>query len=64
MSTNASYSAKLAAKYLVGTKIIDTIVSDDEQFFGFIVEERDGTTQKVWVDRDAEGNGCGHLSYE
>ena len=46
---------------LSGGVIGNPIVSDES--FGFHVE-KDGKTLKVWVDRDPEGNGPGHLEIE
>jgi hypothetical protein len=36
---------------------------EENDFFGFIAQ-KGKKTFRVWVDRDPEGNGCGHLSLE
>ena len=47
---------------LIGATILCPI--EDGEFFGFLVATESGQNLKVWVDRDAEGNGCGHLTIE
>ena len=55
-------------KALVGFKIVDTVISDDNESYGFIVQSptvRGHTKKKVcWVDCDPEGNGPGWLQIE
>ena len=49
---------------LIGAEIIGAIEDETGEFFGFRVMDRDGDTVLVWVERDEEGNGAGHLKIE
>lgn len=60
--SDIEYGATQIKEKLVGTKIIDAIISDDEGSYGFRVEAPDGRTGIVWVDCDPEGNGPGWLA--
>jgi hypothetical protein len=50
-------------KHLVGATITSALLDEGNDYFGFRVE-KDGKTFSVWVDKDPEGNGCGHLNIE
>ena len=50
-------------KQLIGGKITDTVVTEDEESYGFVVE-KDGAKKVCWVDCDPEGNGPGFVSIE
>jgi hypothetical protein len=69
MSTDAEFMAKEIGKKLVGGTIKEAFTAkneggfDDEQSFGFMVQ-KGKKLYRVWVDRDAEGNGCGWLAIE
>ena len=50
-------------KELVGYKIVDTVMTPDNDSYGFVVQK--GKAKKVcWVDCDPEGNGPGWLQIE
>ena len=50
-------------KHLIGGKIVSPIIDESNNYFGFRVQ-KGNKTFSVWVDMDAEGNGCGHLNIE
>ena len=52
------------ARILVGGTIRGVIATDGDDSFGLQVQLPDGPVFKVWIDRDPEGNGPGHLSIE
>ena len=51
-------------KKLVGGKITDTVMTKDNENYGFVVEAEDGTKKVCWVDCDPEGNGPGFISIQ
>jgi hypothetical protein len=51
------------AKKLFGGKIVEVFTDTNEEYWGFKVKVRK-QTYMVWVDRDTEGNGPGHLKVE
>ena len=65
------FAAKELRK-LIGFKIVDTVITEDKDSYGFVVERADeieahvlGRDRKVcWVDCDPEGNGPGWLQIE
>ena len=59
----AKYEAKQIEENLIGFKIVGAMHDEENDFFGFIAQ-KGKKTFRVWVDRDPEGNGCGHLSLE
>ncbi len=68
MTTDAEFQLKEMA-ILMGGKIVNPIRSGDAddwggEMFGFQVKCKDGKTRNVWVQCDAEGNGCGWLAIE
>jgi len=59
----AEYEADQILEKLIGFKITEAIYSSETESFGFKAIK--GKKQYiVWVDRDPEGNGCGHLNIE
>lgn len=50
-------------KQLVGGKIVDTVVTEDNENYGFVVEV-DGKEKVCWVDMDPEGNGPGWIQIQ
>jgi len=51
-------------KKLVGYQIVDTVVTEDGESYGFVVA-KDGADKKAcWVDCDPEGNGPGWISIQ
>ena len=64
MRTEAEYSADAVAKQITGYRITNTLVSDDKESWGFRIVSPRGKVKVVWVDRDPEGNGPGHLDVE
>lgn len=67
MKTNAEYMAQIVSEKLVGGRITDALVTNEDEFgtafFGFRVEVNGGALN-VWVQRDPEGNGEGFLAIE
>ncbi len=67
MKTNAEWMAEEISKTLVGGRITNALVTDEDQygtaFYGFRVEVNGGAFN-VWVQRDPEGNGEGFLAIE
>jgi hypothetical protein len=59
----AKYEAEEIREKLIGFKIVGTAYDEDNQSFGFVAQ-KGKKKYVVWVDRDPEGNGCGHLSIE
>jgi hypothetical protein len=61
---------ELIADELVGWKIVSPLIEtkegedfDGDTFYGFVAQK--GKEKKcVWVSRDSEGNGPGHLDIE
>jgi len=53
-------------KKLIGYTIVDTVVTEDDSSYGFIVERdphgKPIERRVIWVDCDPEGNGPGWLS--
>ena len=60
MSHDNQYMIERIKKELVGRRIMGPALSDDNQSFGFVLDN----DLVVWIDRDAEGNGPGWLSME
>jgi hypothetical protein len=61
MTSEITYETDQIQKHLVGWRIIRPI--EDQGYFGFLVAK--GKKEKaVWVDRDPEGNGPGHLTID
>jgi hypothetical protein len=60
--TESNYEIKQINEKLVGGTIVGTI-KDDGEGFGFEVS-KDDVNVLVWVDRDPENNGPGHLEIE
>jgi hypothetical protein len=57
------YEVEQITEKLIGFKIIGAVQSPCSEYFGLHL--RKGRKDiKVWVDRDPEGNGAGHLSIE
>lgn len=63
MNDEAKYEADQIQDNLIGFTIEGAIHDDTNNMFGFIASNG-SKTFRVWVDRDPEGNGCGHLSLE
>ena len=62
---DVTYAAE-ELKKIVGWQIKDTVVTDDGESYGFIVERdphgKPIERRVIWVDCDPEGNGPGWLS--
>jgi hypothetical protein len=52
------------AAALVGATVRAVIKTTSTDGFGLKVELPDGAFRNVWVERDPEGNGPGHLAIE
>jgi len=62
MSTDVEYMVEEMNK-LVGYKITGTVITEDKDGFGFVIEK--GEQRKTaWVDCDAECNGPGWVSVQ
>jgi hypothetical protein len=57
------YEADQIQNNLIGFKIVGACCDHDNGYFGFVAQ-KGKKTLRVWVDRDPEGNGAGHLSLE
>ena len=65
MSHDRKYNLEQIKEKLIDKTIIGTIEDPESDGFGFIAEHRIlGTRYEVWVQRDAENNGCGWLEIE
>ena len=67
MRTEAEYSAEAVGKQIAGCRITNVIVAADKESWGFRIVSPKGKVGKVrmvWVDRDPEGNGPGHLDVQ
>jgi hypothetical protein len=60
---DAKYEYKEIQEKLIGFKITEAIISPDGESFGFKAIKGKKEVL-VWVDRDPEGNGCGHLEIQ
>lgn len=59
----AKYEAEQIQENLIGFKIVEALYSQETESFGFKAIK--GKKEIiVWVDRDPEGNGCGHLALQ
>ena len=64
MPSNAKYMAEQIGKSLAGARIVQAMLTPDEDAFGFVARLRDGSRAAVWVSCDAEANGPGWLHIE
>ena len=65
MNINRDVQAELdQAKELIGSKIVGLVVSLDGEYFALALTLTNGKGVEVWVNRDPEGNGPGHLEIE
>jgi len=58
--TDAEFIVDRMKKEILGKTITEIVISDDNESFGFRVDN----DLLCWVDRDPEGNGCGWLAME
>jgi len=49
---------------IIGTRIVNAVVSNDKESWGFRVAFPNGKFKIVWVSCDPEGNGPGFLDIE
>lgn len=68
MSSKSVAFAADQIKSLVGWQIVDTVVSEDSESWGFVIQ-RDPHGKPIqkkvcWVDCDPEGNGPGFIQIE
>lgn len=63
MKTHAEYEAEQIGQHLIGAKIINAVVDNDKEYFGFNVLIK-GRTVTCWINQDPEGNGPGHIEIE
>jgi hypothetical protein len=63
MSNNVKYEVKQIKDKLIGGLITGVCEDRTGESFGLTVKTKDGIL-RVWVDRDEEGNGPGHLDIQ
>jgi hypothetical protein len=63
MISETQYEADQIQNKLIGFKIVGACHDENHGYFGFVAQ-KGKKTLRVWVDRDPEGNGAGHLSIE
>jgi hypothetical protein len=64
MRSEVQSEADQINKQLVDSTIIGSMLDEENGYFGFLVKTKDNKQLRVWVDRDPEGNGAGHLNIE
>ena len=61
---DVKFAVDQSNKKLIGTQVVGTILTPDEEAWGLQVRTQDGNELLVWVDCDPEGNGPGWLQIE
>ena len=64
MTSKAKYMADQIGESLAGARIVQAMITPDEDAFGFVAKLPDGSLTAVWVSCDAEANGPGWLHIE